>query len=183
MTGTPSDLINGQERVPPRSDEPRRHPELTGNATAAYVYSGKTFYSTDPKVKLTGTMTISSILSFSAAVYSSTAITFSWKNPAKGPFSGVIVIGKTGSYPASITDGTQYYKGAGNNTSANGTSSATVSKFQVVSNITFQYLVTALAQQVNFVRLGYLQLRPKLQKEFKLLPLQAHLQCLPMYEA
>lgn len=30
-------------------------PKLTGNATAADVLSGKTFYSTDPKVKLTGT--------------------------------------------------------------------------------------------------------------------------------
>lgn len=130
VTGTPGDLIKGKSAYLHGSDEPQTGTlELTGNATATYVYSGKTFYSTDPKAKLTGTMTISSILSFSAAVYSSTAITFSWKNPAKGPFSGVIIQGKTGSYPTSITDGTQYYKGAGNNTSANGTSSATVSKF------------------------------------------------------
>ena len=128
--GIPSDLIKGKSAYLQGSDEPQTGTlELTGNATAAYVYSGKTFYSTDPKSKMTGTMTVSSILSFSAAVYSSTAITFSWKNPAKGPFSGVIIRGKTGSYPASITDGIQYYKGAGNNTTANGTSSATVSSF------------------------------------------------------
>ncbi|WP_418885817.1 glycine-rich domain-containing protein [Enterocloster lavalensis] len=130
VTGTTSDLIKGKSAYLQGSDDPQTGTlELTGNATAAYVYSGKTFYSTDPKSKLTGTMTVSSILSFSAAVYSSTAITFSWKNPAKGLFSGVIIRGKTGSYPASITDGTQYYKGAGNNTTANGTSSATVSSF------------------------------------------------------
>lgn len=96
-------------------------------ATDAYVYAGKTYYRNG--VKGTGTLSVQSILSFSTAVYSSTAIAFTWKNPAKGPFSGIIIVGKTGGYPTSITDGTRYYKGVGNNSAASGTSSATISSF------------------------------------------------------
>lgn len=76
-----------------------------------------------------GTLDVQSILSFSAAPYSSDQITFTWKNPAKGAFSGVILVGKTGSYPANINDGTRYYKGFGNNQAANGGSSATIGGF------------------------------------------------------
>lgn len=39
------------------ADEPQSGTlELTGNATDVYVYPGKTYYSTDPKTKRTGTM-------------------------------------------------------------------------------------------------------------------------------
>lgn len=98
-----------------------------GTATAAQILSGQTVWVNGNK--LIGTMAVQSILSFNAAVYSSTAIAFTWKNPVIGPFSGVIIVGKTGSYPTSITDGTRYYKGTGNNTTSNGISSATVSSF------------------------------------------------------
>lgn len=101
--------------------------QTSGTATAGQILSGQTAWVNGNK--LTGTMAVQSILSFSAAVYSSTAVVFTWKNPAGGPFSGVIIVGKTGSYPTSITDGTRYYKGAGNNSAASGTSSATVSNF------------------------------------------------------
>ena len=77
-------------------------------------------------VKITGTMKVQSILSFSAAPYSGTQLICSWKNPSRGPFSGVIIIRKTTGYPASINDGTRLYKGSGNNTSANGISSAII---------------------------------------------------------
>ena len=101
----------------------------TNDATAgsSQILSGYTAYRNG--VKVTGTVAVQSILSFSAATYSSVAISFSWKNPAKGAFSGIIIVGKTGSYPTNINDGTRYYKGAGNNTAANGTSTATVSSF------------------------------------------------------
>ena len=107
-----------------------------GTATAAQILSGQTVWVNGNK--LIGTMAVQSILSFSAAVYSSTAIAYTWKNPAKGPFSGVIIVGKTGSYPTSITDGTRYYKGTGNNTTSNGISSAIVSSFAGGTNYYFR---------------------------------------------
>lgn len=51
-------------------------------ATASQLLSGYAAYVNGSKI--TGTIAVQSILSFSAAVYSSTAITFTWKNPAKG---------------------------------------------------------------------------------------------------
>ena len=99
--------------------------ELTGNATVGYVYSGKTFYSTNTKQKLTGTMTVNSLLSFSVAVSSGRRVTATWKNPkaATGkPYSGVYIKYSTSGYPGK--GGTQIYKGAGNNTSSEGMSSA-----------------------------------------------------------
>ena len=100
--------------------------QTKGNAAAADILKTKTAYVNG--TLLTGTMEVQSVLSFSAAPASATQITCTWKNPAKGPFSGVIIIGKTGSYPTSITDGTRYYKGSGNNTSANGSSTQIISK-------------------------------------------------------
>ncbi|WP_024344812.1 glycine-rich domain-containing protein [Lacrimispora indolis] len=106
-----------------------------GTVTANTIISGYVGYSKG--VRIVGNVVVQSILSFSAAVYSSTAIAFTWQNPAKGPFSGVIIVGKTGAYPTSISDGTRYYKGSGNNTVASGTSSATVSSF--TSGITYYF--------------------------------------------
>ena len=102
---------------------------LTGNAQPNQVLKNVTFYNTNAKSKLTGTMDIQSILSFSVAPYSETQLNFTWKNPAMGPFSGVIIVGKTGAYPTSITDGTRYYKGFGNNSSANGVANTVVGGF------------------------------------------------------
>lgn len=110
---------------------------LTGNAQSNHVLSGETYYTTNPKVKLTGTMTIQSILSFSSAPYSASQIIFTWQNPSIGPFSGVIIVGKTGGYPANINDGVRYYKGFGNNTGAGETSNAVIGGFSV--NVTYYF--------------------------------------------
>lgn len=110
---------------------------LTGNAQQNHVLSGETYYTTNPKSKITGTMTVQSILSFSSAPYSANQIAFTWQNPSSGPFSGVIIIGKTGGYPANISDGTRYYKGFGNNSNANGISTTTVSGFS--SGVTYYF--------------------------------------------
>ena len=98
----------------------------TGGVTAEdrYVYNGKTYWKDG--VKRTGNMSVPSLLSFSVAAYSTSQVIATWKNPANGPFGGVIIRWKTGSYPTSVTDGSGY-KGGGNNTSANGTSSTTIS--------------------------------------------------------
>lgn len=97
--------------------------QTDANASAGHILSGKTAWVKGSKI--TGTMAVQSILSFSAAPSGVKNVVFTWKNPAKGPFSGVIIVYKTGSYPASISDGTRIYKGSGNNAAANGTSTAT----------------------------------------------------------
>lgn len=112
-----------------------------GGLTAAKMLSGQSAFG------IAGSVNVQSILSFSAAPYSSNQITFTWKNPAKGAFSGVIIVGKTGSYPSSISDGTRYYKGSGNNNSANGTSSATVSGF--ASGTTYYFRAFSYATKNN----------------------------------
>lgn len=76
-------------------------------------------------LNLTGTMTCSSILSFKVAAASATSVTCSWKNPAKGPYSGIIICAQTGSYPAN-KDTNRKYTGTGNNTTASGSSSCTI---------------------------------------------------------
>ena len=138
VTAGSSDVLAGKVIVGPDGEPMTGTLALSGDASDGHVLAGKTYYNTDPKIKRMGTMAVQSILSFSAAVYSSTAIVFTWKNPAKGPYSGVIIVGKTGAYPTSITDGTRYYKGAGNNTTSNGTSSATVSSFAGGTTYYFQ---------------------------------------------
>lgn len=97
----------------------------TGEATAEdkYVYKGKTYWKDG--VKRTGSMTVPSVLSFSAAAYSTSQVTCTWKNPGAGPFGGVIIRYKTGGYPTSVTDGSGY-QGTGSSTAANGTSSTTI---------------------------------------------------------
>ena len=93
---------------------------LTGNAQAGHVLAGETFYTNNYKTKLTGTMTVNSLLSFSVAAYSGRRVLAKWQNPnqaAGKPFSGVIIRYSTSGYPGT-TGGTQIYKGAGNNTTA-----------------------------------------------------------------
>lgn len=97
--------------------------QTVADSSAGHILKGKTAWVNGSK--LTGTMAVQSILSFSAAPSGVKNVVFTWKNPAKGPFSGVIIVYKTGSYPASISDGTRIYKGSGNNAAANGSSSAT----------------------------------------------------------
>lgn len=98
-----------------------------GDATAAYIYKGKTAWVNGNK--LTGNMTCQSVLSFSVAAYSTSQVLATWKNPAKGPFSGVIICAKTGGYPANKDD-SRVYTGVGNNSAANGTSSVIIGNLQ-----------------------------------------------------
>ena len=99
----------------------------TGGATAEdkYVYKGKIYWKDG--TKRTGTMTVGSVVSFSVAATAYNRVTATWKWPANGPYSGVIIRYKTGSYPTSVTDGTQGYKGTGTNSSLNASSTVTIS--------------------------------------------------------
>lgn len=122
----------------------------SGTATPADVLKGVTFTGNDG-IEKTGTLDVQSILSFSAAPYSDTQITFTWKNPAKGAFSGVIIVGKTGSYPTSVNDGTRYYKGIGNNSSPNGTSTQVVSGFTQGTTYYFRAFAYAVKNSAEWV--------------------------------
>ncbi len=105
-------------------------------ATDPYVYNGRTYYSKG--VKRTGTMTIASVVSFSVAAYSTSQILCTWKNPAKGPYSGVIIRYKTGSYPTSVSDGTLGYQGTGTNLALNATSTATINNLAASTTYYFR---------------------------------------------
>ena len=65
-TAAAGDIIKGKTAIVSGSDdEPVNGTlELTGNAAATQVLSGKTFYTTNPKSKLTGTIVVNSVLSF-----------------------------------------------------------------------------------------------------------------------
>ena len=101
--------------------------QTVADATAAYIYKGKTAWVNGSK--LTGNMTCQSVLSFSVAAYSTSQVLATWKNPAKGPFSGVIICAKIGGYPTNKDD-SRVYTGVGSNSAANGTSSAIIGNLQ-----------------------------------------------------
>lgn len=100
--------------------------QTSATATAGYIYNGKTAWVNGSKI--TGNMTVGSILNFSAAAYSTTQILLKWQNPyaATGkPFSGVFINYSTGGYPG-MWGGTRIYTGAGNNTASGGWSQVIV---------------------------------------------------------
>jgi hypothetical protein len=86
----------------------------TSGATAEdrYVVKGKTYWKDG--VLRTGTMETQSAISFSAAARSYNTIRISWKNPAKGPWQGIIVRMSTSGTPGT-SGGSEVYRGAGNN--------------------------------------------------------------------
>lgn len=111
--------------------------QTSGTAVTSDILSGKTAWVNGNKI--TGNIAIQSILSFSCTPYSASQIIFTWQNPSRGPFSGVIIVGKTGGYPTNISDGTRYYKGFGNNAGASGVSNAIVEGFS--ANVAYYFKV------------------------------------------
>lgn len=91
----------------------------TGGATAEdrYVKKGLTYWKDG--VLRTGTMETQSAISFSAAALSHNTIRVSWKNPAKGPWEGIIIRMSTSGTPG-VSGGTEKYRGAGNNPNQGG---------------------------------------------------------------
>ena len=99
----------------------------TGGATATdqYVKSGMTYWKDG--VKRTGTMTVSSVVSFSVAPYSTSQVIATWKNPGKGPYGHFTIGAKKGRYPTSAADSDKVWSGAGSNSAINAQNSAIVS--------------------------------------------------------
>ena len=143
-TATANDILKGKTAVYNGSgDEPQEGTlELTGDAADGYVYSGKTYYNTDARTKRTGTMTVGSILNFSAAAYSGRQVLLKWQNPyaATGkPFGGVFINYSTSGYPG--TGGTRIYTGYGNNNASGGWSQVVVT----LPNLNTTYYFSCIA--------------------------------------
>lgn len=119
--------------------------QTPGNATANKIISGYSAYVNG--VRVDGTLGVQSILSFNAAVYSSTAIMLNWQNPTIGPFAGIRVVYKTGGYPTSMYDGTLCYQGPGNNYNPLGTSSALVDGFS--PGVTYYFRACGFSTQAG----------------------------------
>lgn len=116
--------------------------QTSATATAPQLLNGYTAYVNGNKI--TGTLSVNSILSFSAAAYSTTQILLQWQNPyaATGkPFSGVFINYSTSGYPG--TGGTRIYTGAGNNTTPGGWSQALVTMPSM--GTTYYFSATAYA--------------------------------------
>lgn len=102
---------------------------LSGTATsdataiAAYIRQGYTAYVKGQKI--TGAMTVSSVVSFSVAAYSTDQVIATWKWPSKGPYSGVVICAKTGGYPTHASDG-RVYLGTGSTYTLGSTSSVII---------------------------------------------------------
>jgi hypothetical protein len=136
--------------------------QTQATANAEHILSGYDAWVNGNKI--TGKMSIQSILSFNAAVYSSTALSFTWQNPAKGPFSGVIIVGKTGSYPTSISDGIRYYIGYGNNLAANANSTATISGFAGGNTYYFRAFSYVMRNNAEWVHSTSYTVRASIEK-------------------
>lgn len=129
LTATSAEVMKGYKFLGSGSDDEQVGTlELTGNALVNHVLRGETFYSTNPKQKLTGTMTVNSILSFNVAAYSGRRVLLKWQNPyvAPGkPYCGVVIKASTGRYPAwDAPTWDAIYAGAGNNVTPGGWSQA-----------------------------------------------------------
>lgn len=123
--------------------------QTPGTATTSDIVSGCTAWVNGSKI--TGNLAVQSILSFNAAPYSTTQITFTWKNPEKGAFSGVIIVGKTGDYPENINDGTRWYKGTGSNISAEGVSTQIIDGFTQGTTYYFKAFAYAIKDDAEWI--------------------------------
>lgn len=154
ITATASDMLKGKIGVDKDGDPVIGEIESMSGGTYNATQADQTISCKDKYMTsniILRALNVQSVLSFSATPGTAPSIVFSWKNPAKGPFSGVIIVGKTGGFPANISDGTRYYKGTGNNTAANGTSTTTITGFIGGTTYYFRCFSYAIKENAEWV--------------------------------
>lgn len=117
-----------------------------GTVAASNVRSGQTFTST-AGIKVTGTMSVQSAISFSAAARSYNTIRISWKNPAKGPWQGVFIQMSTSGNPGT-GGGSRVYTGRGNSSSANASNYVDITGLN--ANTTYYFTCTSYVDNLGW---------------------------------
>ena len=117
-----------------------------GTVAASNVRSGQTFTST-AGIKVTGTMSVQSAISFSAAAISYNTIRISWKNPAKGPWQGVFIQMSTSGNPGT-GGGSRAYTGRGNSSSANASNYVDITGLN--ANTTYYFTCTSYVDNLGW---------------------------------
>ncbi len=119
-----------------------------GAVAASNVRSGYTFTST-AGIKVSGTMSVQSAISFSAAAISYNTIRISWKNPAKGPWQGVFIQISTSGYPGT-GGGSRAYTGSGwaNQSVANGSNYVDITGLN--PNTTYYFTCTSYCDALGW---------------------------------
>lgn len=114
-----------------------------GTAQAQYVMKDQTFTSQNG-VNIPGTMTVNSILSFSAQAYSGRQVLLKWQNPyavSGRPFSNIVIKYDTAGYPQWDV-GPALYVGVGDNTTPGGWSQVVIE----MPALSTTYYFTAISQ-------------------------------------
>lgn len=118
LNTTPAEVLEGYKFIGSLQDDIEVGTlKITGNANANHVLKDKTFYTTNPRTKVTGKLEVNNVSNLVLTLSSGRNIVVKWTNPATvlgRPYSGVYIRYQTGSYP-STTSGTQAYKGVGSN--------------------------------------------------------------------
>lgn len=85
--------------------------QTSATAAAANILSGKTAWVNGTKI--TGSLTVTPATNFNVAQYTDKTPQCTWARPASGSnWSGIHIRYSTTGYPASVSDGTKFYKGA-----------------------------------------------------------------------
>lgn len=162
---SPTAALNcGQSKVIPEGYNPggtvtanSLKSQTAGNLDANKLPTGYRGWSNGVLVE--GKMAVSSVVSFSVAAYSTSQVLATWKNPAKGPYSGVAICAKTGGYPANINDG-RVYTGVGSNSALNAASTAIIGGLAAGTTYYFRIWVYCTVSSGDMYS-GYLQASAK----------------------
>lgn len=117
-----------------------------GTVSTGNVLKGQTFTST-AGIKVTGTLSVQSAISFSAAAISYNTIRISWNNPPKGPWQGVFIQMSTGGYPGT-GGGSRAYTGRGNSSSANASNYVDITGLN--TNMTYYFTCTSYVDNLGW---------------------------------
>ena len=93
--------------------------QTPGNVSASQILSSYTAWSNG--IQVTGSLAVTSAISFKTATLSASSIRISWTNPSKGAYSGVKIRYSTSGYPG-VSGGTLVYTGTGSSASPGGSS-------------------------------------------------------------